>query len=116
MSWGSFYSTRDVKSARKSHRCDECMREISVGSPYRKWSCVAEGEFWHGTVHQNCQDWANHVIALNDDNARPFLCDADPEEDFDGDLKAHPCPPEVWDRLPQTWKSFLAGPGRVGDG
>ncbi|WP_238368862.1 hypothetical protein [Mesobacterium pallidum] len=41
--------------ARKSHRCDSCMREIEVGTVYRRARCVDGGEAWTWKTHLACQ-------------------------------------------------------------
>lgn len=37
------YHARDVRAARKTHRCDECGREIAIGESYRHAFGVYDG-------------------------------------------------------------------------
>jgi hypothetical protein len=54
-----FWSERQIKRARKEHRCDECYRTISVGEPY--WYAFArhsDGPY-SGTTCRHCRVIAN---------------------------------------------------------
>lgn len=41
-----FMAERDIKAARKEHRCDECRRTIRVGEPYRSMRGKYDGRFY----------------------------------------------------------------------
>lgn len=61
-----FYSERQVKAARKAHRCEECGRTIAVGEPYRY--AVGRYDGYVGDYHhcRHCEaagEWL--VVACN---------------------------------------------------
>lgn len=52
--YGVSFADRAVRAARKSHRCDECQREIRVGDSYRHVSGVWEGDFFAMRMCRRC--------------------------------------------------------------
>lgn len=106
MSW-DFYNTREISRAAKPHRCDECLKPISVGEPYRAWSGRWDGDFCSGHVHGECQDWA-HAVMADEPDGRPFLWDADPEEWL---VEWKEPSPELLARLPTRWAKIAQSIG-----
>jgi hypothetical protein len=103
----SFYSTRNVRAARKHRICDECGHEIEVGEPYRAGAQNHDGEFETWSAHLECVRWANLVI--QDDDGRPFLRDADPADEYDlkESVLANRPSPELLARLPARWRKAV---------
>lgn len=61
-----FGSPRQIKACRKSHRCEQCGREIDAGQPAFRFAYVYEGEFGSYHVHPECQIAASQYAKRND--------------------------------------------------
>lgn len=116
-----FYRSREIKAVRKARRCDECRHMIEVGTPAIDYAQKFDGEMYSGTVHADCKRWADRVIVADSyDDGRPFLCDADPDEEEInvGWLRANPTPPDLYARLPPRWQRVvdeIQGPPMTAD-
>ncbi len=66
MSYCDFHHTRDIKSTRKVHVCEQCDRPISFGSAARSAAGVFEGNFYTQYLHIECDDAARAFAELND--------------------------------------------------
>lgn len=56
MSYCEVLHEKEIKKSRKPHRCSWCGQEIPVGSTYREFANVYEGEFQCNVFHQECWD------------------------------------------------------------
>ena len=60
-----FASCKDIKAVRKPHECQQCGREVSVGSPAR-YSCGRwDGYFFGGYTHIECHNAAHEYATDN---------------------------------------------------
>lgn len=50
----SFYTTREVKACRKTHRCYWCGQHIEKGQPMTTISSIWEGDFSYTKLHPEC--------------------------------------------------------------
>lgn len=58
----SVYRSKDIKAARKEHKCTECGRVIRIGESYLYTFLVYDGVAEHYDVCQHCHvatDWLN---------------------------------------------------------
>ena len=66
---GDFCSIRTIKSARKNHYCEQCGKQIHIGSSYIYGAGVFDGDFSAVHEHEDCRAaWQYfHTELLNSD-------------------------------------------------
>lgn len=73
----------ETHTARKSHRCNSCLREIAPGTAYRRARCAAGGEAWTWKTHIPCQK-AGEILWDRDiqgeEGCLLNVCDMDQED------------------------------------
>lgn len=73
----------ETPTARKSHHCDSCLREIAPGTTYSRSRCVDGGEAWTWKSHLHCQR-AGQILwnqgICGDEDCLINVCDMDHED------------------------------------
>lgn len=54
---------RRLQKARKTHKCDECWREIKPGEQYEYTFSVLGGDVWPSRTCSHCLDLRDFVVA-----------------------------------------------------
>ncbi len=67
MSYCEVLHEKEIKKSRKPHRCSWCGQEIPVGSTYREFANVYEGEFQCNVFHQECWDACGRNVDESDE-------------------------------------------------
>ena len=62
----STLSSKDIKSVRKAHVCEQCNTKIEVGQPAHYCFGIYEGEPYGLYTHHECKDAAREYAELND--------------------------------------------------
>lgn len=65
-----FY-TENIRRAKKSHKCDLCGNQISIGEKYHRQSGKYDGEFFDRCLHERC----NNIIST--------YCKENNEQEYD---------------------------------
>lgn len=89
-----------TQCARKSHRCENCGRQISVGQVYIRARIVDGGEAWVWKSHTHCQRASEILFAAGiegEDGCLPLVLDCDTEDRAIVAEKDPECAMEVWD-------------------
>lgn len=63
------FSNAEYPKARKPHKCQECYREIAIGSEYERYSGVYDNAFF---THKTCMDCFHIRRGLQCNNAITF--------------------------------------------
>lgn len=89
-------------TARKEHRCDECMGKIVVGEAYVRSAGVNDGAFYDWKAHPECEEAGQALHLLSDsmwDKYSPMhehLSDAADQQFFRWFALEHPA---AWERV-----------------
>ena len=57
------FSSSEWRTARKTHRCEECWQSIAKGDRYRRVSGKWEGAMFVYSLHESCSKWGQAFAA-----------------------------------------------------
>ena len=58
-------ASNSTPTARKTHICDHCRKEIAVGEKYHRVDGIWEGKFTSFKEHSECHELATEIMKLN---------------------------------------------------
>jgi hypothetical protein len=62
----AIHETKDIKAARKQHRCSECFKPIEKGQPYQQYDALYNGAWGHSKFCTACQEAWKAIWSIDD--------------------------------------------------
>ena len=63
-----FWTLKNIKKAKKNHKCDLCELEIHTGEPYTRYSGKYDGEIFDNCYCKVCYEILNRFMYDSDDS------------------------------------------------